>query len=261
MRLLLVGLLSGCSFTVDYPGGGSLLDGGPVDAACGITYAQAVLADAPLLYLRLDDPGPDTQLADSSGHDVVALIGPNTNQNREVPGGLTGDDDPSMEFVGEQGSHVRFDGLPSTWAADFTIEQLVRPLAYVPGQPRGALFVARDAGGGFRWGLVDGRLEVWCHDDGCADPPITGPTVALGDWVHLALVHDGADWLVYADGVQVLSGQLPGYLPPFPGGWFGPSNGMAMNVGLDELALYDVALSPERIAEHARIALDGPACP
>jgi hypothetical protein len=255
-------VLGACSFRVDL----TTTDGGPVaDATCQATYAERVLADRPLLYLRFDDDqGP--VLIDSSGHDAPAVV--DGEAVFGVPGGLAGDDSTALACPYPApttifSAHVRFAELPASWADDFTMELLVRPLAVREGDDRGAIMVAEEYGvNGFRLAFTGGRIELRCSQDPCPDPPIAGAPVAMGEWLHVVLVYDAPQWRIHVGGALYASGTLPSYLPPEPGGFFGPAQGMHMSAQIDEAALYQGVLPAGRITRHALVAAEGPSdCP
>jgi hypothetical protein len=229
-------------------------DGDP--ASC--SYAAAVLADTPVQYLRLDEAG-GTVAGDSSGggHDGTLL-----GATSHVPGGLSHEPGQGLELDGltEVETYIEFSDAPASWASDFTLEALVRPLS--PGE-YGGLFVSETyMVAGFRITLdAAGDVEVVCDQSGCNTPRFEGPALTYQVWQHLAVVYSDHTFRVYLDGVDRGAVTFPDYVPGDPGGRWGPAGGLPMNVQLDEVALYDHALSAERIAEHHRRFQEGPSCP
>lgn len=126
--------------------------------------------------------------------------------------------------------------------------------------PRTGLFGQNDlAEVGF---ITDGTLEAWTGV--WLDVPNPFPN---GQWAHLAVVHDGSPGSVtmYTNGV--IAGTLPSTLPgnnayPFNIGGGGVFDDIAVNGNyfdgqIDEVAVFDQALSPEQICVlyHAAVGL------
>ena len=76
-----------------------------------------------------------------------------------------------------------------------------------------------------------------------------------GTWVHLAIVRDGADFTFYVDGnlvnstpVTIPSGDMPtAAMPFFVGGEPGASATEHFKGGLDDVVIYNKALSPSEV--------------
>lgn len=84
---------------------------------------------------------------------------------------------------------------------------------------------------------------------------IPGGDLGGANWTHLVGTYDGANWRLYRNGVQVASAAVPiGALSVNNGDWAigSAGNGWANNYagGIDEVAIYNTALSPSRIATH-----------
>jgi hypothetical protein len=217
---------------------------------CG-SYAEAVLADEPVRYYRLDETG-GTQLADSAplGQDALAL----DDVTLGVPGGLTGDASTAISVHGPTWGMVRFEGV--TWEGDFTVELLVRPIELVSGTG-GLVVVGSYENDGFRLSIRDDRLTAYCSSNGCTDPEAVGPLVTTGSWRHVALSREGDSFTVYLDGERVASQDMPSFVTPATGGFFGPAQALEIVADLDELAVYEHALPAERVAIHAEIMKRG----
>jgi len=84
------------------------------------------------------------------------------------------------------------------------------------------------------------------------------------NWVHLVGTYDGANWKLFRNGTQVASGAAPvGALPVNDGDWAigSTGNGWANNYagGIDEVAIYNTALTPAKVATHYLIGKVGTA--
>ena len=84
------------------------------------------------------------------------------------------------------------------------------------------------------------------------------------NWVHLVGTYDGANWKLYRNGAQVASSSATvGALPVINGDWAigSTGNGWANNYagGVDEVAIYNTALTPTQVATHYLIGKTGTA--
>ena len=235
------------------------------DAA--MTYRGAVLAAGPVAYWPLDDTTPA----------MAAEVG---------PGGFTGTYAGTV-VVGEPpavdggGTAVAFDGSgghlyvgdasgPAARALalspSLTVELWFQPAA-VPSGTVGQLARWRWYG----WGLqvVDGRLSASLWLPGPTPVALAGPTLAEGVWYHVALTKDDSTARLYVDGAPVAESPATGpvhYVALDPaqdccgsggGVAFGRDGDVSTDAahfltgGLDEVAVYDRALTADEVAAHA----------
>ena len=227
-------------------------------------YYDVVMADNPVAYWRLNEltVGP---VSDSAGTHTGTLHTPVTLGE---PGPLMHDPDPAMDFTGGYISSPYASDLAN---ATFSVECWARadelglawrtPMMYRWVDPATApayvcygynLYVNR----------TDDNWEFWIGR-GPTTPgfvALDGPAVTLGKWTHLVGTYDGATMRFYVDGDLVGStvqpyGILPSGKAPFLIGagasrWLG---------GLDEMAVYGYALSPEQVALHYYTGIPEPA--
>jgi hypothetical protein len=229
-------------------------------------YAQSVLTSKPLAYWRLDEIQGPTAL-DSSGHARHAryegrvayyLPGP------DAAGLFAGK--PLNRAVHFAGGHLRagLDGLPNAYSVELwfwnglpndaravtgILASLSRERA---GKPRGADFGI----GGTQ--IAPSRLFFTA---GATDDRIhSGKTeIAPKTWHHVGLVRNGRRVTIYLDGrpkpeidvdVAVEPGRRPGWLSIG-----GPADdGSAFEGKIDEVALYDRALTADEFVEHVQAA-------
>jgi Concanavalin A-like lectin/glucanases superfamily len=229
-------------------------------------YAQSVLTSKPLAYWRLDEIQGPTAL-DSSGHARHAryegrvayyLPGP------DAAGLFAGK--PLNRAVHFAGGHLRagLDGLPNAYSVELwfwnglpndaravtgILAALSRERA---GKPRGANF-----------GIGGTRIAPSClfFTAGATDDRIhSGKTeIAPKTWHHVGLVRNGRRVTIYLDGrpkpeidvdVAVEPGRRPGWLSIG-----GPADdGSAFEGKIDEVALYDRALTADEFVEHVQAA-------
>ncbi|SPE51344.1 putative Immunoglobulin I-set domain protein [Verrucomicrobia bacterium] len=84
-----------------------------------------------------------------------------------------------------------------------------------------------------------------------------------GQWIYLAGTYDGTNWNLYRNGASVAStADTVGALSVSGGEWAIGSTGMGwadfFNGQIDEVAIYNAALSPATIAAHYYVAENGP---
>ncbi len=101
--------------------------------------------------------------------------------------------------------------------------------------------------------------------DGADFTGVVGPAVVLGDWIHLACTYDGSRMVLYANGLAVAT-NVTGFQPntnsaavlrigaatPWDATWQSYFPG-----DLDEVALFDRALSAGEIARRYEVARNG----
>jgi len=95
-------------------------------------------------------------------------------------------------------------------------------------------------GFGFDYRAADGDLHY-----------LMAINVSLNQWTHIAITRSGNDYYLYRDGqlVDQVTDSNPS-LPAYTGSWFigrRESGGTLYKGLIDEIALYNVALSPEEI--------------
>lgn len=227
-------------------------------------YPEVVTADGPVAYWRLGEAAGATTAADASGngHDGTYGAGASPGQ----AGGVEGEPDTAVRLDG-QGAGVVTVAAPASWApaGSFTLEAWVNAddcdgyrgligntvgnlpapfdwyLAAGTGQP--VLLV----GNGSNYGLVSGAAAV-----------------PAGGWHHVAVTFDAAAGTIthYLDGAANGSGPA-GATPLGDGGTAlilgSRADGVTAFEGrLDEVAIYDHALSAVRIEIHHGAGGDSP---
>ena len=115
-------------------------------------------------------------------------------------------------------------------------------------------------GGGANY-VVGSMMTTYTNDveigseTNSASYPIPSGDLGGGEWIHLAGTYDGTNWRLYRNGVQVASAAAAvGALPVDNGNWAIGCTGNGWENyfagGVDEVAIYDVALTPGQIASH-----------
>jgi hypothetical protein len=230
--LVLAALAAGCSSTE------------PDD---GSAYVQRVLADAPIAYWRLEEDF-GTVAYDASGFDRNGVFLLNPGLGGEVGPGLGGGIHlvPQTAGDGMELAHAPWMNVPAA-----TLELWVRPDAVVYQRDSRLLFSKGNA-----WGV---QVETDGHPAFAF--PFGGPIVragsplAIGRAYHIVGTYDAQGMRLYVDGA--LAGERP------TGGVPLRTSGEALQIGrgltggrfdfdgtIDEVAIYDRALTPERIRAH-----------
>lgn len=280
MRLL-VGLLvtascfAGCSLLVDSTGlsggGGPLTlpdaaDDGPRlvdasddagdssagDAPAVHPYVQAVLADGPSLYYRLEETSDGEAKDETGNHPGVYLVG----GVHSVAGAFPGSSALGLSGTGgiDPGDIFDFEGTTA-----FTLEAWLRPEEY-DGEYRFlfhhdeqgdlrqnyGIYVQRQSGLAFER-YVDGAG----HAAGVPPPPV-------GTWYHIVGVYTGAIIQLFVDGTLVGSAlddrAAKDKRSILRIGFAYGSGGGALRGTLDEVAIYEKALGQDRVQAHFQAA-------
>lgn len=205
-------------------------------------YSEEVLADNPLVYLRMGDDGTGAVLADSSGNSRDGVI-VNAGATFGEPGLLDGDTDTCVELTPVARGQLDY----GSWmnVTDLTLECLFKTTE--SGTYRN--FIVRDSGFSNRhWNLrlkPDGHMQTELITGAI---PNVNSSAALNDGNphHIAVTYDGANLKMYVDGVlddtEATSVTIPTSVQDIQLG--------TMTGHLDEVAIYGTALSAARITAH-----------
>ncbi len=227
------------------PPDASTPDGGSVTATA---YRAAVLADSPAGYWRLDETNITVSAKDLSGHGRDGTYSAGVSFG--VAGAIAGDTaarfDGVMSLV-DLGPIFRFDGTVS-----YTLEAWVRPEASATygtvlgrnADPDGySLYVSPVPGEGALRQAVDASASV------------AGAVLDAVSFSHVVVTFDGAKLRLYANGAlagsTATSVATKGTAKSFYIGADG--DGTFFKGTIDEPAVYDHALTPERIFAHYMI--------
>jgi hypothetical protein len=228
-----------------------------VSAAPGMSYADSVKADHPVVYYRFEESAGATTAVDSSGngnngvYENVSLSNPSASYGLGQAAGFSGSSS-SLVTVPALGAASSLGGSGND---QVTIEAWINP-AQVPGSVYAVdqwstgipHFIAEGGGTSMRFTLANSA-----PDDLNFGPT---PAIAAGKWAYVVVVYDdttlgaalyvngepvGTNYFTAAGTVSLDAGaigvQTDGGDPPF--------NGL-----IDEVAVYTNALSLARIQEH-----------
>lgn len=189
-------VLSGSEILAHYQNGTNAVPSAP--------YTQLVLANNPLLYFRLDEP------AFAPGPLPVALnlgsLGTNVN-GRYQPGSVPGAAGVPYTGLGTTNRACRLDGLPGyvDLGADpgLDIQGPITVIAWIKGNPAIRRFQCLLGKGDTSWRMSVDEDGLPAFADGPNNFDVVGTlNVNDGQWHQLAGVYDGADFILYVDGVS-----------------------------------------------------------
>jgi len=238
--------------------------GGPdsgADAATG--YPAEVLADDPLAYWRLDEL-TGTTAADSSGHGNDATY--QGGFTLGAPGAIGGDGDTAVTLDGvsafvSAGDRFAFAGL-----AQFSVE------AWVSAQPQStyAGVVSRNdaIGGPPSEGFLlfvapaDGPFGFQRLDGASVSTAVSVAGPGAPAFTHVVATFDGLELGVYVNGEsqgsQTGAFSIAGAVADFVVGAEAGGTGNFLSGTIDEVAVYDHALTADRVGAHYIAGLGSP---
>jgi hypothetical protein len=226
-----------------------------------IDYAAIVLGDTPVAYWRLGEPLGSATIVDASGHGYVGTVNGTVIFGQP---GLQQDNDTAAAFSGIDGNGVTLD-TPTPVSAHFTVEAWVKRI----GDSTSSSAYEYIWSSGL---IVNNAVEVALFDAGATTTLQffinfttltpgwidTGYVVTDGEWFHVAVTWDGVRVIVYVNGNAVYSSAAFTGLTLYSVGSTSGTRGIGSTEGLagpiwgilDEVALYDYALSSGQINEH-----------
>jgi hypothetical protein len=219
--------------------GSASADGGQVS----VSYRDAVLADAPVAYWRLGETSGIVAGDEAASHDGEYRGGVALGE----PGAVAGDADPAAGFDGANDS-VRIRNAPSlNPTSALSIETWLRP-----GSLASSSLVRKDTQYMLRL-TSGGRIVFRIWKGGTANEVSVPGAVTADSWSHLVATWNGSTMELWVDGVLRATRALAA--PSASGSqslYLGSTNQSYdwLDGTLDEIALYDKALTPERIQAH-----------
>ncbi len=249
-------------------------------------YAQIVMADDPVAYWRLDEPAGSTVAIDSAGSFDGAYDNSKGAITFGIPGGVPHDSDTAVDLSDTNTANIGQGGVVSIPYAlelnpfgPWSAEAWVRPDSNdANGNFRtvmSSLYNYNYSTAVYGWVIYqhpNGGQGAWTLGlfNGSGGPSYFGSDfghipLTPGSWYYLALTDDGTNIQLYVNGVPgsaqttvAASGFLPNGINGDPtlagspevlgqrsdGAYFGFSG------GVDDVAFYNYALSPEQIQEH-----------
>ncbi len=217
-------------------------------------YAAIVLADRPQGFWRLGDPVGSGTALDSSGHGFTGAV------NGGVTFGQSG-------AIAGNGAAL-FDGAtcsittPAPITASCSGEAWINPAAIPTG---GAFPRILSSGNNFPFELgyaLDQGVYIFVNFVGLTPGWILatpGNPLPLNAWAHVAMTWDGTTLRVYLNGQPtytnaIWAGKVLQSGAVVIGGIFGGANSW-WSGKLDDVAIYDYALTPAQIAKHFSVGM------
>jgi len=230
--------------------------GGPGAPVADRSYSAAVLADAPAAYWRLGESSGTTMTDASKNANNGTYAG---GVNLAQPGALAADTGTAVAFDGRTG------GATVASSRSLQVNRITIELWLKKTTDSGyGVYVAKNFVG--NGGVGTGWFQLLNNDryarlefrvTGDTDPVVISSTnLALNTWYYVVATYDGSVAKLYFNGkldstLKVVAAPAqnddPLYIGRRPDGFFN-------NVVLQEVAIYSVALSPERIAAHWQAA-------
>ncbi len=233
----------------------SLCDIGPMPWGDGFVDAQDLnvlaehLSDSsrPVAHWKLDEAQGNTAF-DSARQNDAALHGGPVWQ----PTG------------GKKGGALQLDGVDDYVSTPFILDPAkgsFSVFAWVKSSARGQVIISQNDGTGTRWLWTDpsyGRLTTWLMHPPF-DPLMSASTIADGQWHHVGLVYDfeALHRHLYIDGKEAAKDtDFVGGVSSNGGLYIGAEKtlgaGTFLSGLIDDVRIYDEALSAEEVAELAR---------
>jgi hypothetical protein len=228
----------------------------PSERCLTIAYPDVVMSSDPIAYFRLGESGRTA--ADAAGHHVGSYVAPVA---RVASGAIEDDDDGALSLSG-MGGHVEvpaLDGLASDGALTFEL-WVEKPME--GGGP--LLELVSEDGAAIRVRLDGARIVasfLGAHDASATE--LATPDDAIGDgFRHVALTLDAVARL-FVDGSEVASLEGRREIPVDASLAIGfhddPDDALRTSLTgtVDELAIYDAALSSSTLGQHVMAGRTG----
>lgn len=225
-----------------------------------MSYASVIAGDAPLAWYRLGDAS-GTTATDSSGN---SHNGTYTNSpTLGAAGLLTGDSDTAMGVTSNSGTCVSV--TSGTWmdVSSITVEAWTSLTSAVDAT-NGDAIASRYATGGFNWLLWRNTTGKWAvqirNTAGTAYNIATASSVSTSTTYHLAFTFDGFYLRLYVDGAEAaaavpVTGTVQTSTNNIEIGRYSGSNATTPSGTVDEVAIYNTALSATQIATHHSVGI------
>lgn len=233
------------------------LTGGEPEPEPRPRYVAAVLADAPVGYWRFGDRDTTEARDESAG----GLAGEYQNGVAlGVGGAIQGDQDGAARLDGED-DHVTFgDRFDFPGYAPFSFELWLRPDAVQSAGGVSVLAKQPNATDGHQlyYEPATSRVSILREIQDETNDGASAPIVPER-FTHVVATFDGLDLRVFADALAVGKGPgknaLPDHAAAFMVGWSPGTDEYFAGV-IDEVAVYDHALTAERVQAHYQAATE-----
>jgi hypothetical protein len=257
VRLALAVVVStGCAQLIHIPGYTTSDDDG--DAA-NASYAAEVMADGPIGWFHLDE------MSGTEAFDAAAG-GSNGSYEGKITLGLAGafpTSGTSVGFVGSDAGVLLGDRFTFSGRAKFSLEAWINPtISDGNFHEIGSRWRQPNNRAGYTWFVVDDDLgfDRDIGDMASDQNQIIADGVLGTGWSYVAATYDGQTMTLYLNGQSLATLPSTLSLPIVDvAAIIGAANGSPIatpfNGNIDEYAVYDHALSPDRVAAHYTAAI------
>ncbi len=225
-------------------------------------YTEVVLGDSPAAYLRLGETS-GTRAVDLTGNGHTGTV--MGSATHEAEGAIEGDRDGAIQLTGAS-AFVRLDAIEELTGADgMSLECWFRQDDATEARP--ILEIDGEAHYGPHVWNFDSGDKVYANfidvDNGSHNVMSAADAVMSGEWHHVVATYDGALGRLYLDGRRIGDTAMTGDLMVDGELLIGHRNAFGMAearnfVGaIDEVAVYDHALSAGRVARHHTAGVEG----
>jgi hypothetical protein len=226
-----------------------------IQVAAPTQFSAVILADSPVGYWRQEDSSGDITDSSSNGYDLAPTATPVYSQAGQVDNSINYQNGPTRANITDAASSNAFDLLNN-----LTLEAWVFPIG---NQANNGGIIAKNNHSGsvgshnytLDWQTLNvPRLQVNISNPNTNYQVVAAMAVTLSAWTHVVGVRDGTNLFMYIDGALdnttvIPSSALTDTSQIFTIGCNSP--GTSGHVGrLDEVAVYNFALSPTRILAH-----------
>lgn len=220
-------------------------------------YANAIRSDNPLAFWRLDETSGIIARDDIGNAHPGAYVGTITHERGVFSGSTAAVFDGTSSAI-DVGRFFAFTGK-----APYSVEAWVKPAVVNAGVKwilsRNQEDLAMNAGAGEGYELYFGADYVlFQRNHGTGDGFAQSGSIVANQWAYVVGTFDGSVNRIYVNGeLADEAGSSVSLTDPANSTlkWGNRANGAGPFVGsLDELAIYDVALAPERITAHFNAA-------
>lgn len=209
---------------------------------CWLLAAAGAFAQSPVA--NYDFSGCANDLSSFGNH--ASVNGANLTQDR------FGFANSAFAFDGDQ-SGITVTNAAQLNSPNTTISFWVKPNSF---PVTGEVYLLSHGGYQERWkiSLPDhGKPVFTTHSNGvCCSDLDSGTPLTIGAWTHVVMVHDGTQDIIYFNGVQVnakaAAGPLDSTTKPLGIGYDPINNDYSFDGALDEVQIFNVALSAAQIA-------------
>ncbi|MBL9168389.1 MAG: Ig-like domain-containing protein [Verrucomicrobiales bacterium] len=229
----------------------------------GASYRDSILVDGPIAYFPFDEEAGSTEAINlgSTGDTVVGTYNPNGTEGGEGPR------PPEFVGFGSDNGAPTFNGTDfyvSTGAPllnglrAFSLEYWVKPTAFTT--TRVGIVGQNDA---VEYGFINPTtIQIWTPGGGSLDTPYN---FERDTWHHVASIGTGRELQTYFDGVLInrvaantANYGTSGFNVNIGGGGVFDGTGNFFTGQIDEVAIFDKALTAEQVRNHYLAAKEGP---